>query len=130
MRIFLFAFCLALLPILLVNAISAQDLLIPMDQSQNDHLRAYGLVYWCLQSPRQYHAEWLLNYRAGSFIVADYPDVRQRANVMGVSFQPLSPAETNVIYQAIEGGNMDRVLLEKAPKIAIYTPPDKEPSDK
>ena len=62
-------------------------------------------------------------------MVEDLPEVRQRANLMGVSFQPVSLAETNVVYQAIEGGNMDSVLLEKAPKIAIYTPPDKEPWD-
>jgi len=120
----------AILPLmLLVNTASAQDLLIPMDETQNDHLRAYGLVYWCLESPRQYHVEWLLNYRSGSFMVADQPAVRQQANLMGVSFQPVSPAETNVIYQAIESGNMDMVLLEKAPKVAIYTPSDKEPWD-
>jgi hypothetical protein len=56
-------------------------------------------------------------------------EIRQRANLMGVFFQPVSSAEANVIYQTIERGNMDVVLLEKAPKIAIYTPPDKEPWD-
>jgi hypothetical protein len=115
--------------ILLIDTIHAQNLLIPMDEAQNDHLRAYGLVYWCLQPPRQYRAEWLLNYRSGSFILQDRSEIRQRANLMGVSFQPASSAETNVIYQTIESGNMEVVLLEKAPKIAIYTPPDKEPWD-
>ncbi len=119
----------AILSALLINTAWAQHLLIPMDETQNDHLRAYGLVYWGLQSPRQYYTEWLLNYRSGSFIIADHANVRQRANVMGVSFQPISPAEANIIYQAVESGNMDVVLLEKAPKIAIYTPPDKEPWD-
>ncbi len=118
-----------LLSILLINTVCAQNILIPMDETQNDHLRAYGLIYWCLQSPRQYYAEWLLNYRSGSFIIEDHANVRQRANIMGVSFQPISPAEANIIYQVIESGNMNVVLLEKAPKIAIYTPPDKEPWD-
>ena len=122
-------FGMGLLLMLLVNAVCAQSILIPMDDTQNDHLRAYGLVYWCLQTQRQYHAEWLLNYRSGSFIIEDHAEVRQRANLMGVSFQPVSLAEIDVIYQAIESGNMDTVMLEKAPKIAIYTPGDKEPWD-
>lgn len=107
----------------------AQSLLIPMDKTQNDHLRAYGLVYWCLQSPRHYRADWLLNYRGGSFMVEDLPNVRQQANIMGVSFQPVSSAEANVIHQTIESSNMDIILLEKAPKIVIYAPLDKEPWD-
>lgn len=112
-----------------INTALAQNILVPMDKSQYDHLRAYGLAYWCLQSPRNYRVEWLLNYRGGSFMLEDRAEIRQRANLMGVSFQPVSPAEANVIYQTIEGSNMDMVLLEKAPKIAIYTPPDKEPWD-
>jgi hypothetical protein len=100
--------------------------LIPMDQVQNDHLRAYGLVYWALQAPRQYHAEWLLNYRGGSFIIDDQPDLRQRGDVMGVTYQPVSAAEENAIYQTIESNNMEAIMLEKAPKIAIYKPPDRE----
>ncbi len=118
-----------LLLMFLINTVSAQNILIPMDKSQYDHLRAYGLAYWCLQSPRNYRTEWLLNYRGGSFMLEDRAEIRQRANLMGVSFQPVSSSEANVIYQTIEGGNMDVVLLEKATKIAIYTPPDKEPWD-
>jgi len=112
--------------VLFPNLTYAQKILIPMDQIQNDYLRAYGLIYWSLQAPRQYHAEWLLNYRGGSFLIDDLPDVRQKADVMGVTFQPISDADLNAIYQIMEGSNMDAVLLEKAPKIAIYKPPDKE----
>ncbi len=115
--------------IFLINTVLAQNILIPMDKSQYDHLRAYGLAYWCLQSPRSYRTEWLLNYRGGSFMLEDRDEIRQRANLMGVSFQPVSSSEANVIYQTIESSNMDVVLLEKATKIAIYTPPDKEPWD-
>lgn len=107
-----------------INTSHAQKILIPMDQVQNDHLRAYGLVYWALQAPRQYHSEWLLNYRSGSFIIDDYPELRQKADIMGVTYQPVSSAEENAIYQTIEAGNMEAVLLEKAPKIAIYKPTD------
>ena len=58
---------------------SAQVLLVPMDDAQSDHLRAYGLTYWCLQEPRLYECEWLLNYRCGAFVLPDRPDVRARA---------------------------------------------------
>lgn len=125
MRFILFLF------IILTITVSAQsqNILIPMDKTQNDHLRAYGLVYWCLQSPRIYKSEWLLNYRGGSFLVEDHPDVRQQATLMGVSIQPVSPTEVNMIYQTIDSGNMEAVLLEKAPKIVIYKPQDQEPWD-
>ncbi|MBM3213231.1 asparagine synthetase B, partial [Candidatus Poribacteria bacterium] len=107
MRFILFLF------IILTITVSAQsqNILIPMDKTQNDHLRAYGLVYWCLQSPRIYKTEWLLNYRGGSFLVEDHPDVRQQATLMGVSIQPVSPTEVNMIYQTIDSGNMEAVLL-------------------
>jgi hypothetical protein len=111
---------------LITNLAYAQKLLIPMDLSQNDHLKAYGLVYWTLQAPRQYNAEWLLNYRGGSFLVEDNPEVRQKAVLMGVTFQPVSSAELNAIYQTIESGNMETIQLEKAPKIAIYKPPEEK----
>jgi hypothetical protein len=108
--------------ITLSHAVFAQKLLIPMDSTQNDHLRAYGLVYWCLDSPRHYKAEWLLNYRGGSFLVDDGEDVREKANIMGVSIQPVSLEEVNAIYQIIDANNMDVISLEKAPKIAVYKP--------
>lgn len=107
------------------NAIFAQKILIPMDMAQNDHLRAYGLMYWCLDAPRNYKGEWLLNYRGGSFLVDDLPEIRQKASIMGVTIQPISLEETNAIYQIIENSNMDSVSLEKAPKIAVYKPVDK-----
>jgi len=117
-------FLIIIIIFLIANSTYAQKLLIPMDLSQNDHLKAYGLVYWTLQSPRQYKAEWLLNYRCGSFLVEDQPDVRQKAVLMGVTFQPLSSSELNAIYQTIESSNMEAIQLEKAPKIAIYKLPE------
>ena len=56
-----------------------QRLLVPMDDEQTDHLRAYGLTHWCLDAPREFTCEWLLNCRAGSFVVPDRPEVRARA---------------------------------------------------
>jgi len=104
------------------NMLYAQSLLIPMDNSQNDHLKSYGLIYWCLESPRNYKGEWLLNYRGGSFIVEDHPDIRQKAGMMGVTIQLLSSSDVSTIYQVIENNNMDSIFLEKAPKVAIYKP--------
>ncbi|MBD3182182.1 asparagine synthetase B [Candidatus Poribacteria bacterium] len=128
MKKYILIFVLSLI-LVTTNIVKAQNLLIPMDNKQNDHLRAYGLVYWSLQSPRQYKAEWLLNYRSGSFLIEDHNDVRQKANIMGVSFETLSASDLNTIYQIIDNSNMESVSLEKAPKIAIYTPPDREPWD-
>jgi len=101
-----------------------QWLLIPMDEKQTNHLRAYGLTYWTLQPPREYRSEWLLNYRYGSFLLTDRPEVRQKAVLMGVYFEPIGNTELSLIRQEIEESNMDSVILEKAPKIAIYAPPE------
>ncbi len=107
----------------------AQRLLVPMDEAQSNHLRAYGLAYWCLEEPRGYACEWLLNYRAGAFLLADVPEVRARAGEMGVAIQPVSDAEVGRIYATISEGNMERIALERAPKVAVYVPPDAEPWD-
>lgn len=105
----------------------ADMLLIPMDLEQTDHLKAYGIAYWTLQ--QQIDVEWLLNYRGGAFMM-DYAEaVAREARLRGVSFIRISSAQAARIYAEIEGGNMDRVLLEKAPRIAVYTPPNKQPWD-
>jgi len=104
-------------------------LLVPMDSAQSDHLRAYGLTYWCLDAPRGYQCEWLLNYRFGSFLVPDLPDVRARAAELGVAFEPVSDAQVGGIYNEIRAGNMERLVLTRAARIAVYVPPDAEPWD-
>ena len=104
-----------------------QYVLIPMDLSQSDHLRAYGIAYWSLE--RGVNVEWLLNYRGGSFLIQQFPGLEQECRIRGVSTEPLSAAQVNQIYATIENENMERVLLEKAPKIAVYTPPNKQPWD-
>ncbi len=115
--------------LLAVGPAFAQHLLVPMDDAQSDHLRAYGLTWWCLDEPRAHECEWLLNYRFGSFLLPDLPDVRARADELGVSFEPVSAAGLAEIDGVIERSNMQRLQLTKAPKIAVYTPAYTEPWD-
>ncbi|RMF68393.1 MAG: asparagine synthetase B [Calditrichaeota bacterium] len=103
---------------------SAQKILIPMDLKQSDHLKAYGVAYWALE--RSINVEWLLNYRGGSFMLDFYPAVERELRLRGVSFTTLSGSQAAQVYAEIEQGNMDVVLLEKAPRIAVYTPPNKQ----
>ena len=108
----------------------ANFILLPMDEvSQKNHLKAYGITYWCLD--KQYKASWLLNYRGGSFLLPDAPEIRKECQIRGVSFEVLSDAETNQILEEISSPsqNMETVVLEKAPKIAVYTPKGKQPWD-
>ena len=113
--------------LLFASSAFCQWLLIPMDKKQTNHLKAYGLTYWALQEPREYRAEWLLNYRGGAFLLVDYPDVRKRALEMGVYFEAITGGELASIKGIITESNMDTVLLEKAPKIAVYAPDEDTP---
>jgi len=110
-----------------VRAGSAQMLLVPMDESQDNHLRAYGLVYWTISTGES--AEWLLNYRAGSFLVPSQQRVVEQAALMGVTVRSLTGAELAGLRAEIEASNMEAVPLEKAPRIAVYTPPNSSPWD-
>jgi len=104
-----------------------QQLLIPMDHVQNNHLKAYGVMFRALQ--RGVQGEWLLNYRAGSFLLPDHEDVRRDAAFTGVTIEPLSAAELARIRGTIANSNMESVPLERAPKIAVYTTPNSPPWD-
>ena len=106
---------------------AAQSLLVPMDGAQSDHLRAYGLVYETIDAGEP--AEWLLNYRAGSFLLPALKRVEERAALLGVSVQRLSGPDLARIRSEIESANMESVPLEKAPRIAVYTPPNSSPWD-
>jgi len=108
---------------------SGQYLLVPMDDSQSDHLRAYGLTYWCLEAPRGCKCEWLLNYRGGSFLLPDAAAVKDRATELGVAVEPLSEGGREKVHATIAQENMEKVVLEKAPRVAVYIPPDAEPWD-
>ena len=98
-----------------------------MDQIQKDHLKAYGTAFWILNE--DINVEWILNYRGGSFMIDRYPDIEQECRVRGVSYEIINTEQTLVIYNEVEVNNMDIVLLEKSPKIAIYTPPNNQPWD-
>jgi hypothetical protein len=101
-----------------------------MDEStQQNHLKAYGITYWCLS--RDYKASWLLNYRGGSFLLPDADEIRKECKIRGVSFEVISDSEQASILNEISSPsqNMESVILEKAPKIAVYTPKGKQPWD-
>lgn len=102
----------------------SQKTLIYMDLQQTDHLKAYGVAYWALD--RGINVEWLLNYRGGSFMLDQYAEIERECRVRGVAFQSLGGGQAAQIYAEIEGANMEVVLLEKAPAIAIYTPQNKQ----
>ena len=117
--------------ILLISfSMKASFILLPMDETtQQNHLKAYGITFWCLD--KKYKASWLLNYRGGSFLLPDAEEIRRECKIRGVSFEILSDAETNSILNDISSPsqNMENVILEKAPKIAVYTPKGKQPWD-
>jgi hypothetical protein len=105
----------------------ADKLLIPMDLDQADHLKAYGVAFWALQ--QSIDVEWLLNYRGGAFLMDFAEPVARESRLRDVSFGRISDAQAARIYAQMEEGNMDRVRLEKAPRIAVYSPPNKQPWD-
>ncbi len=108
----------------------ASYILIPMDaESQKNHLKAYGITYWTLD--KQAKVKWLLNYRGGSFLLPDAKEIRRECEIRGVSFEVISDSEAESILQEISSPskNMEAVVLEKAPKIVVYTPRGKLPWD-
>lgn len=116
--------------ILISFSAKASFILLPMDETtQQNHLKAYGITYWCLE--KNYKASWLLNYRGGSFLLPDAEEIRKECQIRGVSFEVLSDNEEASILNEIESPsqNMETVILEKAPKIAVYTPKGKQPWD-
>ena len=98
-----------------------------MDKAQKDHLKAYGTAFWILGE--QINVEWILNYRGGSFMIDTYSQVEKECRIRGVSYEIIDSEQTLAIYNEVEMNNMDVVLLEKSPKIAIYSPPNKQPWD-
>ena len=110
--------------------IVASFILIPMDEvTQTNHLKAYGITYWSLNQGNK--AKWLLNYEGGSFLLEDNEATRKECKIRGVTFQIISDTQAATILEAISSPskNMDAIDLEKAPKIAVYSPKDKMPWD-
>ncbi len=121
---------LLLIYFLIAGIISAQPkILIYMDLSQSDHLKAYGITFNALVDGGK--ADWLLNYRGGSFML-DYSDqLAMKCRIKGVAFETLNQQQAAAIYAEVqsEENNMDVARLEKAPKIAVFVPPGFQPWD-
>ncbi len=123
-------YILGLLFLFIMQFSFASFILIPMDNDlQKNHLKAYGIVFLSLE--KQHKVKWLLNYRGGSFLLEDMPEFRTECKIRGVTFEVISDSEALTILEEISSPskNMNAVLLEKAPKIAVYSPKDKAPWD-
>jgi len=107
--------------------LTATSILIPMDDTQTDHLKAYGVMYKALD--QGFKGEWLLNYRGGSFLIEYTRGLTDLCLLMGVAYEQVSSGQVADIYRRIEVENMERVELEKAPRIAVYVPPTNDPWD-
>ena len=107
----------------------ASYLLIPMDDVQRNHLKAYGVAYWSLE--REVEVTWLLNYRGGAFMMKYADGLEKECRLRGVSYEVIADGQSADIlsYIADPGVNMDAVRLQKAPKIAVYSPKNKLPWD-
>ena len=103
------------------------SLLIPMDDAQSDHLKAYGVTYRVIQAGGK--AEWFLNYRGGSFLLPDAQTIRRDAALNGVTVEAVDGGQVSAVRGEIAGTNADAVPLEKAPKVAVYVPPNAQPWD-
>ncbi|MEP0367493.1 MAG: asparagine synthetase B [Cyclobacteriaceae bacterium] len=124
MRVFLISF-------LLIISLSsrASYILIPMDETQSNHLKSYGLTYWMLT--KEVSVDWLLNYRGGSFMVKYLQTLENECIIRGISYEIISDAAANQVLNEIASpaNNMDVMKLEKHPKIAVYSPKSKQPWD-
>lgn len=115
--------------ILLSGSSLASQILVPMDEKQQDHLKAYGAAYFLLEN--EITIEWLLNYRGGSFLTPHLVTIEEELLLKGISYEVIADGQANAIRNQIANPevNMEVVQLEKAPKIAVYTPPGKQPWD-
>lgn len=122
-----------LLALLLFIAVSGQlqatRLLIPMDEKQSDHLKAYGMAYFILE--HDIEVEWLLNYRGGSFMFPQFDQFEQELKIRGVRYEVISESRAAGILEEIASPvvNMNVVKLLKVPKIAVYSPKTAQPWD-
>ena len=114
---------------LLTCNIYASYIIIPMDEKQKNHLKSYGIAYWTLE--QDIDVSWLLNYRGGSFLIKYNNIIEKECLIRGVSYEIIADAQSNKILIEISNleKNQDVVKLEKAPKIAVYSPKSKQPWD-
>jgi hypothetical protein len=115
--------------LLVFQASIANSIFIPMDESQANHLKAYGIAYWILKTDNE--VDWLLNYRGGSFMCTYHPAIQNELVIRGVSFEVISDAQANQIITEIASPalNYDIMKLEKYPRIAVYSPKTAQPWD-
>ncbi len=120
---------LSIFVVLLFINVKAAYLLIPMDESQQNQLKAYGIAYWVLQ--QDVEVDWLLNYHGGSFMCKFADAIEQECVIRGVTYQIIADAQSTAILLEISDPqvNEDVVKLTKAPKIAVYSPKNKQPWD-
>lgn len=112
------------------NSIWASFIYLPMnDNNQKNHLKAYGIVFYSLEAGIK--AKWLLNYDGGAFLIENNKAIENECKIRGVSYQLISDAKAQLILEEISSpsSNQDAVTLEKAPKIAVYSPKDNMPWD-
>jgi hypothetical protein len=112
---------------LIFTGILSAKILIPMDLTQTNHLKAYGIAYRALELGLS--VEWLLNYRGGSFLLPENLDILRLCRIREVRYEKISPSDEVAIRNTIEQENMDAILLEKAPKIGVYMSPTLDPWD-
>ncbi|MDE5420541.1 hypothetical protein L3049_21325 [Labilibaculum sp. DW002] len=130
---FLKKYCRRLVLLLFVGMISytsySASLLIQMDDSQKNHLKAYGIAFWTLEKDYQIH--WLLNYKGGSFLLPFHKEIQDECQVRGVSFSVLSDISAQQVLEDIASDerNMEAMKLEKIPLMAVYSPKGKKPWD-
>ena len=107
----------------------ASYILIPMDTYQSNHLKSYGIAYWILNQNQ--NIKWLLNYRGGSFLVPNSEQISRECQLRRVSYEVITDSKVTEILNQINSPsqNMEAVILEKAPKIAVYSPSGKQPWD-
>lgn len=122
-------FIIAILLISIVFPSRAAYILIPMDNTQTNHLKAYGVAYWVLQ--REVEISWLLNYKVGSYLIPYHEMFERECKMRNVSYQVIADAQANAILAEIAdpGVNMDEMKLQKVPRIAVYAPKNNLPWD-
>jgi hypothetical protein len=116
--------------LLISKSIWASFIYVPMnDDNQKNHLKAYGIVYFGLEAGLK--SKWLLNYDGGAFLIENNKAIENECKIRGVSYQIISDARAKLILEEISSpsSNQEAVTLEKAPKIAVYSPKDKMPWD-
>lgn len=111
-------------------SLHASRILIPMDETQKNHLKSYGLAFWVLQQEGR-EVNWLLNYKGGSFMIAHTPQTESECKIRGLSYEVITESEANAIEATISNPevNMNMVKLLTAPKVAVYSPKTKQPWD-